>query len=139
MRFAALLPAASFVGSAFAGTVAAAGTLSGGSGQTAGDFFVRSLPGQPDGPFPKMHAGYVVIMVASFSGYSDLQVRYLIQAYRDRLRAQWEFIFLAYQKQTYCRERANCDMAEWRPRLFVYGWGVDGGWAVQGNGRSEIG
>jgi len=65
MRFGALLTAASFVGLAFAGAPAAAGASPREGGQIAGDFFVRSLPGQPDGPFPKMHAGYVTIAVAS--------------------------------------------------------------------------
>lgn len=27
--------------------------------KTAADYFVHSLPGQPDGPLLKMHAGYV--------------------------------------------------------------------------------
>lgn len=74
MRFGALLTAASFVGSAFAGTPAAAGASPREGAQTASDFFVRSLPGQPDGPFPKMHAGYVMVVievaVASLKGYS---------------------------------------------------------------------
>lgn len=57
MRFAALVMAASVAGRALA--AAAADVIAEGKGQTAADFFVRSLPGQPDGPFPKMHAGYV--------------------------------------------------------------------------------
>lgn len=61
MRFAALLTAASFVGSVFAGTPAAAGALPSEGGHTAADFFVRSLPGQPDGPLPKMHAGHIEV------------------------------------------------------------------------------
>jgi carboxypeptidase D len=28
--------------------------------KTAADYFVHSLPGQPDGPLVKMHAGYVL-------------------------------------------------------------------------------
>jgi len=56
MRFAALLTVAIFGGLAFAAAAAAAvGILP--REKTTGDFFVRSLPGQPDGPLPKMHAG----------------------------------------------------------------------------------
>lgn len=29
------------------------------SAKTQADYFVKSLPGQPDGPLLKMHAGYV--------------------------------------------------------------------------------
>jgi carboxypeptidase D len=29
------------------------------AGKTAADYFVHSLPGAPDGPLLKMHAGYV--------------------------------------------------------------------------------
>lgn len=30
------------------------------SAKTQADYYVKSLPGQPDGPLLKMHAGYVV-------------------------------------------------------------------------------
>ncbi len=29
--------------------------------KAAGDYFVHSLPGAPDGPLPKMHAGHIEI------------------------------------------------------------------------------
>lgn len=29
------------------------------AGKTAADYYVQSLPGQPDGPLLNMHAGYV--------------------------------------------------------------------------------
>jgi carboxypeptidase D len=29
--------------------------------KTAADYFVHSLPGQPEGPLLKMHAGYVIL------------------------------------------------------------------------------
>lgn len=34
--------------------------------QNAADFFVRSLPGAPDGPLLKMHAGYGLDLACCF-------------------------------------------------------------------------
>lgn len=34
------------------------GSAVGAQAQAAADYFVRSLPGQPEGPLLKMHAGY---------------------------------------------------------------------------------
>lgn len=34
--------------------------------KTAADYFVHSLPGAPDGPLLKMHAGYVVEIILLF-------------------------------------------------------------------------
>ncbi|KAF8474916.1 pheromone-processing carboxypeptidase kex1 [Kalaharituber pfeilii] len=47
MRITVFFSAASLAGTALAATAA--------------DYFVRSLPGQPDGPLPKMHAGHIEV------------------------------------------------------------------------------
>lgn len=39
--------------------------------KTAADYFVHSLPGAPDGPLLKMHAGYVLDRIR-LSCYTDL-------------------------------------------------------------------
>lgn len=36
--------------------------------KTAADYFVHSLPGAPEGPLLKMHAGYVLSVVFSWDG-----------------------------------------------------------------------
>jgi len=45
---------------------------------TAADYFVQSLPGQPDGPLLKMHAGYVVgaasVSVASLTSLRHIEI-----------------------------------------------------------------
>ena len=31
------------------------------TGKTAADYYVSSMPGQPDGPLLNMHAGYLIV------------------------------------------------------------------------------
>lgn len=63
--------------------------------KTQADYFVSSLPGQPDGPLLKMHAGYASVLPQS---RSDLTTS---QPYRSQSGAQRPPLLLALSQPTH--------------------------------------
>lgn len=105
-----------------------------GGAPLSAQYFVKSLPGQPEGPLVKMHAGYVTPLYSCCHQHCRFLTPPLHQTHRGRREKQRESLLLALPEQTHREQAANSNMAQWRSGVQQHGWSVDGDWTLQDEG-----